>query len=139
MTAFDTDVLSDLLIGHAAYTQRLQTIPDAERAIPIVAHEEVLRGRLDGIRKAQAGRIKLSLERAYDLFREALIDTRAFTLLPYTAAAHAQVQAWQSAKIRVGTNDMRIAAICVAHGATLATRNVSDYALLPGLTFEEWK
>lgn len=138
MTAFDTDVLSDLLIGHAAYTQRLQTVPDAERAIPIVAHEEVLRGRLDGIRKAQTGRIKLSLERAYDLFRDALIDTRPFALLPYTTAAHAQVQVWQSAKIRVGTSDMRIAAICIVHGATLVTRNVRDYAQLPGLTFEEW-
>jgi tRNA(fMet)-specific endonuclease VapC len=138
MGAFDTDVLSEIPVGNAAYLQRLLAIPEAERAIPVVALEEVLRGRLDGIRRAQAGRIKLSLDRAYDLLRDAIEDTRLYQLLPYTAAAHAMVQQWQRAKIRVGTNDMRIAAICIDHGATLVTRNARDYNQLPGLTLDVW-
>lgn len=36
------------------------------------------------------------------------------------------------------THDMRSAAICIVHGATLATRNARDYAQLPGLTFDVW-
>jgi tRNA(fMet)-specific endonuclease VapC len=138
VNAYDTDVLSEILLGTAAYTQRLSLIPEADRVIPVVALEEVLRGRLDAIRRAQAGRIKLTLERAYDLFRDAVEDTRPYRILPYTAAAHALVQQWRAAKIRVGVNDMRIAAISIIHGATLVTRNARDYAWIPGLTFDVW-
>jgi predicted nucleic acid-binding protein len=92
MKAFDTDVLSELLLGNAAYLQRLNAIPEADRVIPVVALEEVLRGRLDAIRRAQSGRIKLSLDRAYDLFRDAIEDTRPYRILPYTAAADALVR-----------------------------------------------
>jgi tRNA(fMet)-specific endonuclease VapC len=137
MTAFDTDILSELLLRNVVYTQRADLIPAADKVVPVVALEE-LRGRLDGIRRAQAGRIKLSLERAYDLFRDAVEDTRPYRILPYTTAAHALVQQWQRAKIRVGVNDVRIAAICIDHGATLVTRNARDYAQIPGLTFDVW-
>jgi len=135
VNAFDTDVLSEILLGTAAYTQRMNLIPEADRVIPVVALEEVLRGRLDAIRRAQAGRIKLTLERAYDLFRDAVEDTRPYRILPYTAAAHALVRQWRAAKIRVGVNDLRIAAICIDHGVT---RNARDYARIPGLTFDVW-
>ena len=137
MTAFDTDVLSELFLKNVAYAQRADLIAVADKAIPIVALEEVMRGRLDGIRRAQAGKIRLSLDRAYDLFRDAIEDARPYQILPYTTAAHALVEGWQKAKIRVGTNDMRIAAICIGHGATLVTRNARDYTQLPGLTFNE--
>ena len=138
MNAFDTDILSELLLKNIVYTQRADLIPVADKVIPVVALEEVLRGRLDGIRKAQGGKIKLSLDRAYDFLRDAIEDMRPYQILPYTAHAHALVQQWQKAKIRVGTNDMRIAAICIDHGATLVTRNARDYAQLPGLTFDVW-
>ncbi len=138
MNAFDTDILSELLLDNAVYTQRAEIIPAADKVIPVVALEEVLRGRLDAIRRAQAGRIRLTLDRAYDLFRDAIEDTQEYRLLPYTAAAHTLFQQWRAAKIRVGTNDMRIAAICMVHGATLVTRNVRDYAQIPGLTFDVW-
>lgn len=138
MTAFDTDILTELFAGNAALNQRLALVPPDERRIPIAAAGEVVRGWLAAIRQAEANRGRMTLEFAFARFEESLVKMAPFALLPYTAAAHAQVQAWQSAKIRVGTNDMRIAAICVVHGAKLVTRNVSDYAQLPGLTFEEW-
>lgn len=138
MTAFDTDVLSELLLGTPAYVQRADMLLAADRVVPIVALEEVLRGRLDAIRRAQAGRIRLTLSRAYDHLRDALEDTRVYRILPYTIAADALFQGWRAAKVRVGSNDLRIAAICVDHGATLATRNARDYAQVPGLTFDVW-
>ena len=138
MSAFDTDILSELLFRNVAYTQRADLIPTADKAVPVVALEEVLRGRLDGIRRAQSGRVRLTVHRAYDLFRDALEDTRPYRLLPYTAAADALFRQWRKAKVRVGTNDLRIAAICVVHGATLVTRNARDYAQVPGLTFDVW-
>ncbi len=80
----------------------------------------------------------MSLEFAFGRFQQSLVSMAPFALLPYTATAHALVQQWQQSRIRVGTNDMRIGAICVVHGATLVTRNARDYAQLPGLTFDVW-
>ena len=138
MTAFDTDVISDLFTDDPVCVQRAALIPAADQVIPIVAFEEVLRGRLDAIRRAQAGRIRLTIERAYDLFRDALEDAEPFRFLPYTAGAEALFQQWRRARVRVGTQDLRIAAICLDHGATLATRNARDYARIPAFTFDVW-
>lgn len=138
MIALDTDVLSEILLGKAAYVQRLASIPEADRSIPVVALEEVLRGRLDAIRQAQAGRVNLSLTRAYEVFADAIEDTKTFSILPYTAAADTQFKQWRAAKIRVGTQDLRIAAICLHHNATLVTRNARDYKQIPGLTLDVW-
>jgi len=41
-------------------------------------------------------------------------------------------------RIRVGTQDLKIAAITLAHGATLLTRNTRDFAQVPELNIENW-
>jgi tRNA(fMet)-specific endonuclease VapC len=138
MTAFDTDVLSDIVNGHATYQLRLQTIPEPDRCVPVVVLEETFRGRLDGIRKAQAGQVRIPLNRAYDLFMEAVEGAKEFRLLPHTPAADALFKQWRAAKLRVGSQDLRIAAICLDHGATLVTRNARDYAQVSGLTLDIW-
>ena len=139
MIAFDSDILSDLFNGSRAIVARIVTIPLAQQFVPIVVIEEAMRGRLDAIRKAQAGSPRSNLEKAYHDFEASLTDFRQFQVLPYTAAAHAQFKAWRTAKIRIGTQDLRIAAICLAHGATLVTRNARDYTQVPGLNLDVWQ
>jgi tRNA(fMet)-specific endonuclease VapC len=138
MTALDTDVLTDLLNGNAAYAQRLELVPEADRCLPIVVLEEQFRGRLDIIRKAQAGRVRVSVGGAYDLFLESVVKTRPFSLLPCSSTADALFNQFRSAKIRIGSQDLRIASICIAHDATLVTRNARDYSLVTGLKFDIW-
>jgi tRNA(fMet)-specific endonuclease VapC len=72
------------------------------------------------------------------LLQAACIDSRVYRLLPYTAGADAFVKQWRSAKIRIGAQDLRIAAIVADHGAKLVTRNARDYTQIPGLTLEIW-
>lgn len=138
MTALDTDVLTELFAGNAAYNQRLAAIAADNRRLPIVVAAEVARGWLAAARQAEAGKGKMSLEFVFERLQQSFVGIAAFTLLPYTNAADALFQQWRRAKIRVGTNDLRIAAICIVHGATLATRNARDYAQVPGLTFDVW-
>jgi tRNA(fMet)-specific endonuclease VapC len=40
--------------------------------------------------------------------------------------------------IRIGTMDLRIASIALAHDATLLIRNTVDFAQVPGLRFANW-
>ena len=138
MTAFDSDVLSDLFKNAPAVVTRIAAIPVADQFVPVVVAEELLRGQLDSVRRAQSGRGPIPLEVAYAYFTETLVSLRGAQLLPYTAAAHSLFLAWRTAKVRVGTNDLRIAAICIAHGAKLVTRNARDYGQVPGLNLEIW-
>ena len=138
MTALDTDVLTRFLQGDPLIRQRVATVPPSDRAIPVVVVEEVLRGRFNQIRQAESGKTTMSLEKAYELFQSALADVASMRVLPYTASAHSLFNAWRAQKLKVGTHDLRIAAICVSCGVKLATRNQRDFAQVPGLALEIW-
>lgn len=138
MTAFDTDVLSVLLSGAATYDSRLTAIPPDQRMAPVVAAAEVLRGWLAATRTAEAGKGRISLDLAFRQFERSLVGLADYHLLSYTPAADALFRQWRAAQIRVGTQDLRIAAVAVAHNAKLATRNARDFGLVPGLNLEIW-
>ena len=44
----------------------------------------------------------------------------------------------RSQGLRLGTMDLRIGCIVMAHDATLLTRNARDFAQVSGLRFENW-
>ena len=138
MKAFDTDVLTEILLGDPTYVARAATIPPHEQAVPIIVIEELLRGRLHVIRQAEAGQAKVDLARAYALFEQTLRDVRQMTILSYTPQAEALYQQWRQQRLRLPTHDLRIAAICAAHAATLISRNRRDFAQVPGLQVEFW-
>src|SRR5271167_2651979 len=100
MKAFDTDILTQILRGNPAYAERVALIPIAEQALPVVAAEEVLRGRLSAIRQAEAGKAKITIDRAYHFFEQTLKDIRELTLLSYTPQAESRYQEWRRQKLR---------------------------------------
>jgi tRNA(fMet)-specific endonuclease VapC len=138
MKAFDADVLTLITEGEPGCLQKASLIPAAEQAVPIVAAEQVLRGRLNIIRQSQAGKAKVSVDRAYDLLEGSLVDLRRLKILSFLPQAELLVQSWRTQKIKVGISDLRIAAICVVHSATLISRNRRDFDQVPGLTVEYW-
>lgn len=139
MIAYDTDVLVELLKGHPTYAAKARAIPKEQQFVPIVVVEEIQRGRLNSIRQAEAGKGRLSLERAYALYEQTFNVLRSIPLLSYTGVAEAHVQAWRRLKVRGSTHDLRIAAICVAHSARLITRNRRDFEQIPGVRVEIWE
>jgi tRNA(fMet)-specific endonuclease VapC len=139
MKAFDTDVLTEILLGNAAYAQRAAEIPLDQQVVPILVVEEIVRGRLNVIRQAEAGKARITIEQAYQFFERTLLDIRQVAVLSYTAQAEGLFQEWRKQKLRVSTHDLRIAASCVAHSATLISRNRRDYEQVPGLLVEFWE
>lgn len=138
MIAFDTDVLTEILQGDAVCVARASAIPVSDQAVPVIVLEEILRGRLNIVRQAEAGKAKVSLERAYELLEEALNDFRRVKVLSYSSQAESLYRQWQQQRIRISTHDLRIAAICVVHDATLISRNRRDFQRVPGLMVEFW-
>ena len=139
MRAFDTDVLSGIMRGYESFLNKLSDIPAQDQVVPIIVIEEIIRGRLNIIRRAESGSATLSLERAYALFERTFKDFHNLEVLPYTRDADALVKHWRGQKIRLGTNDLRIAAICQSHGATLVSRNRRDFDRIPDLDVKYWE
>jgi tRNA(fMet)-specific endonuclease VapC len=138
MIAFDADVLTLIAAGDARCTQKAALIPEADQAVPIVVAEQLLRGRLNVVRQAEAGKSKVPVELAYELLQRTIADLQLFEILSYSHHAEVLMQSWRKQKIKVGTSDLRIAAICVIHSATLISRNRRDFDQVPGLVVEYW-
>ncbi len=80
MIVFDTDVLVEILLGNARVVQRAASVPASEQFVPVVAVEEIIRGRLNAIRQAEAGRTRLTVARSYELFMQSLADLQRIAL-----------------------------------------------------------
>src|SRR5262245_31168591 len=103
MKAFDTDVLTELLLGNVEYGQRASLIPPDQQSVPILVVEEIIRGRLNVIRQAEAGKARIPVERAYELFERTLQDMRKVTVLSHTSQAESLFQQWRALKLRLST------------------------------------
>lgn len=59
-------------------------------------------------------------------------------LLEFDNAAYTFYQNLRLQKIKIGTQDLRIAAIALAHNAIVVTRNHKDFSKIPDLSLEDW-
>ncbi len=75
---------------------------------------------------------------AYDRLLATVRYFAQVNVLPFTPAAAATLQKFRDQRIRIGTQDLRIAAIVLAVGGTLVTSNRRDFEKVPGLTIEDW-
>jgi tRNA(fMet)-specific endonuclease VapC len=139
MKAFDTDVLTEILLGDAIYVERAARIPLDEQVVPILVVEEMIRGRLNVIRQSEAGKARIAIDQAYRYFEQTLQDLRQVKVLSYNSHAEAHFQILRKQKLRMGSQDLRIAAVCVVHSATLISRNRRDFERVPGLRVEFWE
>jgi tRNA(fMet)-specific endonuclease VapC len=138
MKAFDTDILTEILAGNLAYSERFAKVPALEQTVPIIAVEEIIRGRLNVIRQAEAGKAHIAIDQAYLLFERTFDDFRELKLLSFTPQAEGLLKEWRKVKIKGSTHDLRIAACCVVNSATLVTRNRRDFQNIPALKVEFW-
>lgn len=119
---------------HAALIARLKAANDVV-ALPIVVVEEVLRGRLAKLRRV----LNFSdLSRPYDQLAEALRFLNTFAIASWNAQAAQHMAAFREARIRIGTQDLRIASIALATNALLVSANLQDFEQVPGLRVEDW-
>jgi tRNA(fMet)-specific endonuclease VapC len=75
---------------------------------------------------------------AYAELLRILQDFSSFNVAPFDAAALSVFHNLRAQRLRVGTMDLRIAAIALARNATVTTRNTRDFGRVPGLNVEDW-
>jgi tRNA(fMet)-specific endonuclease VapC len=82
----------------------------------------------------------MDLTRVYARLVETVMFLSSTHILSFTEPAVAQYEQLRSMRLRIGTMDLRIAALALAlaHGATLVTRNVQDFQRISGLMIEDW-
>ncbi len=131
----DTDHFSLFQRGYPQVRRRVNAVPSEDMAITIVTAEEQLYGRLNRIRRAESAEQVIS---AYRQLRETLEDFKTINLLDFDLDAFNCYAALLRQKIRVGTQDLRIAAVVMSKNAILVTRNRRDFERVPGLRFEDW-
>jgi tRNA(fMet)-specific endonuclease VapC len=131
----DTDHVSLDQHGHPRVRARVQAAGPELVAISVITVEEQMRGWLAAIRAATTPDARAT---AYQRMRMAIEYFASFTILDYTAQMDALVIDLRKQGLRIGTQDLRIAAITLANAATLLTRNTRDFAQVPGLVMEDW-
>lgn len=132
----DTDILGFAFQRHSKVQQRIRSLPEDDLIVTtIITFGEDLSGWLPGCRRALDGAARA---RAYARLQRGLDFYRRWICLPFDAAAAVIFDELRGQKLRIGTNDLAIAAVTLSTGGILLTRNAVDFARIPNLLFEDW-
>jgi tRNA(fMet)-specific endonuclease VapC len=111
-----------------------QINPD-EFATTIISYEEQTRGWLSYIAKARSLDDQVL---AYSKLQRHLAKFRAATVIGFEQSSAKEFEKLRRLYPRLGTMDLKIAAITITTNSTLLTRNKSDFEKIEGLVFEDW-
>lgn len=134
----DTNHFAELVhhTGLGARMKQRFTKHRAEVLTSVITAQEVCEGWSAFIRKQKAGSEKQV--HGYAQFQHSLAMLMELTLLPFDEQAAAIFRELRKQLPQGGTQDLKIAAIALAHDATLLTRNLVHFTKVPGLKVENW-
>jgi tRNA(fMet)-specific endonuclease VapC len=140
MIILDTDHVTVLRYSehskYAALSRMMQQSPDRDFAITVVTVEEQMRGWLAAIRRARKTHDQI-------LYYSRLIALVRFLnkwqILPFNEPAADRFEALRKQRIRISTQDLKIASIALEADALLLSANRRDFEQVPGLRFENWQ
>jgi tRNA(fMet)-specific endonuclease VapC len=104
-------------------------------ALTVVSVEEQMRGWLAEIKKHSEVFQQIS---AYDRLNRMVQFFQEWTIIRLDEAASEEFTRLKKLKVRVGTQDLKIAAITLAQHALLLSANLRDFQKVPGLRVENW-
>ena len=101
----------------------------------IVTYEEQTRGWLAYAAKSRATSHQI---KAYRLLKKHLQTYQNFDVLDFDERAAKVFDELRTSRRKVGSSDLKIAAITIAHDAVLLSRNLADFKGIPNLRVEDW-
>ena len=132
----DTDHLSLYGRNHPQVIAQLQV--NLERVVTTAINiEEQVKGRLAQVAEAKT-KDGGALINAYQRLVETMMLLSEFQVLQYNQNACAIYQSLKAQRIRIGTQDLRIASITLAYNGILVTRNLQDFKKISNLVTQDW-
>jgi tRNA(fMet)-specific endonuclease VapC len=137
MYILDTDHIVELHLGtRLGELVRIQIAEcDDEVVTTIISAEETMRGWLAEIHRQKNPQRQITsyqrLGALFDVFA-------SISVLPFNEEAVHVFNSLRADKLRLGTMDLKIAAIALANSAQLATSNLRDFQQVPGLIVVDW-
>ncbi len=135
MFVLDTDHISLFQRNDPRVAARVLATSRQLLATTVVTVEEQLRGRLDRVHRA---RNDAEVVKAHGNLLATSSFFRTIRVVGFDDKAQAIFRRLRGQGCRIGTQDLRIAAIVLSRNATLATRNVRDFSAVPLLDFDDW-
>ena len=114
---------------------RLRAIPEEEIVTCTVVYEEQMRGWMAEIARMQT---EAQFVIPYFALGTTLSIYCSMNVLHFDVHAAACFDELKRQHIRIGTQDLKIAAIALANDAIVITKNTQDFAHIPNLKFEDW-
>jgi tRNA(fMet)-specific endonuclease VapC len=136
LLVLDPDHFSELerdSIAGQRLTKRLECL--AAKAEAIVTVEEQLRGWLAELRRRREVRRQITV---YAKLQRQIETFANWVLLPWDGDSAEMFLKLRRQGVRIGSLDLKIACIALAHDLTLLTRNATHFAQVSGLRFENW-
>jgi tRNA(fMet)-specific endonuclease VapC len=138
MILLDTDHLSILVnrnsAGHGALITRLEDSGDS-LGVPVICVEEQCKGWLAKIHRARNAHQQIP---AYEQLINLFHFFEDWEIVSFQAAAADNFNRFRKQKIRIGSQDLKIAAIALTHDALLLSANLRHFHQVPGLRVENW-
>ena len=139
MIVLDTDHISALQHRRSSsgdrLRERLVSSFSEGVAVSAITLEEQSRGWLAQIHKQGDALEQVPF---YDRLVSLFSFFADWDVLPFDVSAAVEFQRLKTLRPRLGTMDLKIAAIAIVHQATLLSRNLSDFEQIPGLTVDDW-
>lgn len=136
----DTDILT--LLAHEdspeapRIRQKIRELPPENFIVTtVVNYEEQIRGWMAALARARSPRAEVQV---YDRLLRHLGTFRRMIVLAYNDAAAEIAAQLRRQRVPGGAMDRKIAAIVLANGAVLVTRNIADFRRVPNLHIEDW-
>ena len=138
MYIFDTDHISIFDRGGPAaqpLLAKLVLLNPNSVGTTIITYEEQMRGWLGYTSKMNSIEKQIS---AYRKLERHVANYRKILILSFDEKAGEIFQYLRKRYPRLGTMDLKIAAIAMANGAILLTRNTKDFGQISNLSIEDW-
>jgi tRNA(fMet)-specific endonuclease VapC len=119
----------------ATLQRRLAALPRDAVRVCIVSFQEQARGWLAYLHRARKPE---QILKGFSDLHDMLKFYSIHPVMPFDEAAIDEFVSLQRPRIRIGTSDLRIAAIARANGAKLLSRNLRDFRQVPNLDVEDW-
>jgi tRNA(fMet)-specific endonuclease VapC len=134
----DTDHITLLQKSDLNCLGKLNTVEPDRVALTVVTVEEAVQGWTNSIRQSSSPKQPDRLVWAYTGLRTTVQYLARFQLVDWTEQSSEYFSNLRRQGLRIGTQDLRIAAIALSINAIVVTRNHRDFSQVPGLLIEDW-